>query len=281
MVPAVTSRKLALFRVLWRTVNALLIISLLLVGYTSVWEYSVRRYLKGFSDAIVPSPASPEEKIDSILTWIRSGAPRPLAPHADALSGRDPENTLNSSQLLTICGTATNAFLNLSRSAGLSSRRLLLLTPEHTTKHVVAEVLVDGRWIIVDPTYRTILRDAQGHTLTRKDLQNPVIFAQATSSIPGYLPGYSYQKFAHVRLARLPLDGLGLRYFLRKVYPTWDEDFDWSLLLERESFFFFFFLVRLLLAWYADHRLGVPRFHFRRHIVRAGATFFSPPEIEE
>ena len=73
---------------------------------------------------------------------------------------------------------------NLSRSAGLSARRLLLLTPERTTKHVVAEVLVDGRWIIVDPTYRTILRDAQGHTLTRKDLQNPAIFAQATGSHP-------------------------------------------------------------------------------------------------
>src|ERR1700688_450490 len=290
MVPAVTPRQVAIFRVLWRTVNALLIVSLLFVGYSTVWEYSVRRYLKGFSDAIVPSPATPEEKIDSILTWIRSGAPRPLAPNADALSGRDPENTLNSSQLLAICGTATNAFLNLSRSAGLSSRRLLLLTPEHTTKHVVAEVLVDGRWIIVDPTYRIILRDAQGHTLTRKDLQNPVTFTQATGGIPGYLPSYNYQKFAHVRLARLPLDGLGLRNFLRSVYPTWKEGFDWSLLLERESFFFFFvsslififfFLVRVLLAWYADHRLRVPRYRFRRNIVRAGATFFSPPEIKE
>ena len=290
MVPAVSPRKLALFRVLWRTVNGLFILALLFVGYSSVWEYSVRRYLKGFSDAIVPSSASPEEKIDSILTWIRAGAPRPSAPNLAALSNRDPEDTLNSSQLLAICGTATNAFLNLSRSAGLSSRRLLLLTPEYTAKHVVAEVLVDGRWIIVDPTYRTILRDAQGHTLTRKDLQNPVIFAQATSGIPDYLPGYNYQKFAHVRLARLPLDGLGLRYFLRRVYPSWDEDFDWSLLLERESFFFFFvsslifsflFIARLLLAWYADHHLRVPRYRFRRHIARAGATFFSPPEIKE
>jgi Transglutaminase-like superfamily len=290
MVPAVTSRQAAIFRVLWRTVNVLLIASLLFVGYSTVWEYSVRRYLKGFSDAIVPSPATPEEKIDSILTWIRSGAPRPAALNVDELSVRDPEDTLNYSQLLTICGTATNAFLNLSRSAGLSSRRLLLLTPEYTAKHVVAEVLVDGRWIIVDPTYRTILRDAQGHTLTRKDLQNPAIFTQATGGIPGYLPSYNYQKFAHVRLARLPLDALGLRNLLRRVYPTWEEDFDWSLLLERESFFFFFvsslififfFLVRVLLAWYADHRLRVPRYRFRRHIARAGATFFSPPEIKE
>jgi hypothetical protein len=289
-VPAVTPTQAAVFRVLWRTVNALLILSLLFVGYSATWEYSVRRYLKGFSDAIVPGSATPEEKINSILTWIRSGAPRPLAPHLDELSIRDPENTLNYSQLLTICGTATNAFLNLSRSAGLSARRLLLLNPQRTTKHVVAEVLVDGRWIIVDPTYRAILRDAQGHTLTRKDLQNPAIFTQATGGIPGYIPSYDYQKFAHVRLARLPLDGLGLRYILLRVYPSWEEDFDWSLLLERESFFFFFvsssvficfFMVRLLLAWYADYHLRVPRFRFRRHMVRAGATFFRPPEIEE
>jgi hypothetical protein len=289
-MPAVTPRQAAIFRTLWRTVNVLLIASLLLVGYSTVWEYSVRRYLKGFSEAIVPSPAKPEEKIDAILTWIRSGAPRPLAPNLDDLAVRDPETTLNYSQLLAICGTATNAFLNLSRSAGLTARRLLLLTPEHTTKHVVAEVLVDGRWIIVDPTYRVMLRDAQGHTLTRRDLQNPTVFAQATGGIPGYLPAYNYQKFAHVRLARLPLDGLGLRNFLRRVYPTWDEDFDWSLLLERESFFFFFvssmvfmflFIVRFLLAWYADYHLRVPRFRLRRHMVRAGATFLSPPEIEE
>jgi hypothetical protein len=289
-VPAVTPRQAAIFRVLWRTVNVLLMASLLFVGYSAAWEHSVRRYLKGFSDAIVPSSAAPEEKIDSILTWIRSGAPRPLAANLDELSERDPENTLNYSQLLTICGTATNAFLNLSRSAGLTSRRLLLLTPERTAKHVVAEVLVDGRWIIVDPTYRIILRDAQGHTLTRKDLQNPAIFAQATGGIPGYLPGYDYQTFAHVRLARLPLDGLGLRFLLRRVYPSWEEDFDWSLLLERESFFFFFvssvvfsflFMARLLLACYADYYLRAPRYRLRRHIARAGATFFSPPEIKE
>jgi Transglutaminase-like superfamily len=289
-VPAVTPHRVVIFRVLWRTVNALLIASLLFLAYSATWEYSVRRYLKGFSDAIVPGGAPNEEKVEAILTWIRSGAPRPLAPNLDELAIRDPETTLNYSQLLSICGTATNAFLNLARSAGIDARRLLLLTPEHNTKHVVAEVLVDGRWIIADPTYRIILRDAQGRTLTRKDLQNPAIFAQATGNISGYLPIYDYKNFAHVRITRLPLDGLGLRYLLRKFYPSWDEGFDWSLLLERESFFFFFvssvtfiffFIARILLAWYADHHLRVPRFQFRRHVALAGATFFSPPEIEE
>jgi hypothetical protein len=276
--------------VLWRATNVLLIASVLFLGYATMWEYSLRRYLKGFSDAIVPQTATSEQKVEAILTWIRSGPPRPLAPNPDELDFRNPENTLNYRQLLAICGTATNAFLNLSRSAGIDARRLLLLTPEHTTKHVVAEVHIDGRWIIVDPTFRVVLRDSMGHTLTRKDLQNPAIFQQATANLPNYLPDYNYQTFAHVRIARLPLDGLGLRRALTKTFPDWDEVFDWSLLLERESFFvlfsafllfLFFFSLRTVLAWYADHRARVPRYHLRRQVTRAGATFFFTPEIEE
>lgn len=279
-----------MFRVIWRTVNVLLIASLLFLGYATTWEYSERRYLKGFSDAIVPAASTPEEKVDAILTWMRTGPPRPLAAHPDQLAFRDPEITLNYRQLLAICGTATNAFLNLSHNAGLPARRLLLMTPEQNTMHVVAEVFIDGRWIIVDPTYRVVLRDGQGRSLTRKELQNPEIFTQATGVVPNYPSIFNYQNFAHVRIARLPLGALGLRRLLQKIYPTWDEDLDWSLLLERESFFFlfasaffvlFFFILRFLLAWYADNQWRVPRFRFRRHIVRAGATFFSTPEIEE
>jgi hypothetical protein len=254
------------------------------------WELSVRRYLKGFSDAIISASATPEQKIDAILSWMRSGPPRLVAPHPEELSQRDPETTLNYQQLLSICGTATNAFLNLSRSAGLNARRLLLLTPQRNTKHVVAEVLIDGRWIVVDPTYRVILRDAQGHSLTRKDLQNPAVFAEATSAIPRYLNEYNYEHFAHVRVARLPLDGLGLRKVLDTLAPGWDERVEWSLLLERESFFvlvasamatIFLLVMRLFLGWYADSRLSIPRFHFREHAFRAGEAFVTTPEIKQ
>jgi hypothetical protein len=43
----------------------------------------------------------------------------------------------------------------------------------------------------------------------------------------------------------------------------------------------FFLLVRALLAWYADSRLRIPRFHLREHMVRAGTAFFSTPEIKQ
>jgi hypothetical protein len=47
-------------------------------------------------------------------------------------------NTLNYTALLRGCGTATNAFENLADSSGLSTRRLLLVNPYHSAKHVVA-----------------------------------------------------------------------------------------------------------------------------------------------
>lgn len=278
-----------IFRSVWWASNALLIVAVVATVCSGVWEYSTRQYLKGFSDAVVPEASSPQQKVEAILAWMKSGPPRLEAHNLNELSPRDPQNTLNYRQLLQVCGSATNAFLNLARSAGLDSRRLLLLTPERTTDHVVAEILLDGRWVIVDPTYRLILKDAHGNLLTRKDLQNPEILRQATSVIPNYPPEYSYARFAHVRLAALPFQGTQLRRFLEYFFPGWDEYLDWGLLLERRSFFWLFLsvncliammMVRMILGWVADHRLQIPRFHLRTNLSRATAAFFSTPEIK-
>jgi hypothetical protein len=277
------------FRAGWWGTNILLAVAVASLIYSGWWEYSVRQYLRGFSDAIVPAAASPQEQVEAILEWMSNGPPRLVATNVADLSTRDPETTLNYRQLLSVCGSATNAFLNLSRSAGLNTRRLLLLTPEHRTKHVVAEVPIDGRWVIVDPSYRMMLHDAEGHLLTRKELQNPAIFAQATGVVPNYPPEYNYAQFAHIRIGRLPLDGLRLRSLLDWASPSWEESLDWSLLLERESFFclvmaaactLLFLALRFLLAWHADYRLRIPRFHLREHFLRAGAAFFGTPGIK-
>jgi len=277
------------FRAVWWGSNLLLVFSLFALLYTSIREFSVRRYLDGYSDAIVPNFLPPQEKVEAILKWMRAEPSRGIAEYPDKLGRRDPQMTLNYVQLLRICGTATNAFLNLARASELQVRRLLLLSPERNTKHVVAEVLVNQRWVIVDPTYRVIMKDAQGHLLTRRDLQNPALFEQAASAIPGYRREYSYENFAHVRLARLPMEGLHLRRVFDTIYPRWEEAVDWSLMLERESFFYlvlasvgamFLLLAREARAWYADSRLRIARFHLRQHVIRAGAAFFSTPEIK-
>jgi Transglutaminase-like superfamily len=279
-----------MFRAAWWGSNALLAVALLGLMYSGAREYSVRRYLDGFSDAIVPNFLPAEQKVEAILNWMRTEQSRGVTTNPDGLARRDPEMTLNYQQLLNVCGTATNAFLNLARSSDLQVRRLLLLTPDRKTKHVVAEVLIDGRWVIVDPMYRVMMRDLKGRSLTRKDLRNPATLAEATTAIPNYRKEYTYDQYAHVRVARLPLDGLHLRRALDSIDPGWDEAVDWSLLLERESFFYlvlsatatlFFLIARGMLAWYADRRLRIPRFRLREHMMRAGTAFISTPEIKE
>lgn len=276
-----------IFRTAWWGTNLLLAAAILSLIFACGWEHSVRRYLKGFSDAIVPEAAAPEQKVEAILEWMRHGPSRNSSPHPDDLATRDPENTLNYRELLDVCGTATNAFLNVGKSAGLHVRRLLLIGPDRRTKHVVAEVLIGERWIVVDPAFRTVLRDAQGRLLTRQQLQSPEVFEQATRSIRNYSPEYDYDDIAHVRLARVPLMGLGLRRVFDWIYPGWDEVFDWSLILERESFAalvvscaatIFLFLVRWALAWYADRRLHIPRMRLRAQLLRAGVALLSSPE---
>jgi len=283
------SRRHLLFRSTWWLCNALLLLAFVATLWSALEEYSVRRYLQGFSDAVVSEGATPQQKAEEILTWMKSGPPRLEAQDVTVLSPRDPQKTLNYRQLLEVCGSATNAFLNLSRSSGLNTRRLLLLTPDRHANHVVAEVDLDGRWVVVDPTFRTFMKDAKGNLLTRKDLQNPEIFREATSGLPGYLPEYRYDRFAHVRLAAIPFHGADLRRFADRILPGWDEYLDWSLLLERRSFMELFLsvnaligllLLRATLAWLADRRLKIPRFHLREHLGRATAALFTSPEIK-
>jgi Transglutaminase-like superfamily len=278
-----------IFRAFWWSTNALLALAIIAALATGMRELSVRDYLKGFSDAIIPEASTPHQKVDAILTWMRVGPPRLEATNTSALSAHDPTDTLNYRQLLEVCGSATNAFLNLARSSGVESRRLLLLNPDRTAKHVVAEVNLDDRWVIVDATYRVLMKDAHGNLLTRKDLQDPIIFQEAISQIPGYIPTYSYEKFAHVRVGALPFESSVIRRSLDKLLPGWDESLDWNLLLERRSFAYFFLavcalifflLLRIFLAWIADYRLRVPRLRLRTSLSRATMTFFSTPEIK-
>src|SRR5262249_17723905 len=135
------------FRAIWWAANALLALSIVATFFTAEWEQSVRDYLQGFSDAVIPEASAPRQKVEAILTWMSVGPPRYEAKDTASLSPRDPTDTLNYRQLLQVCGSATNAFLNLTRSADLESRRLLLLGPDRTAKHVVAEVKLDGRWV--------------------------------------------------------------------------------------------------------------------------------------
>jgi hypothetical protein len=83
------------FRSFWWAANAGLALSLFATLYKAIWEHSVRQYLKGFSDAIIPEGSSPRQKAEAILSWMSYGPPRREGPNTSALSTQDPTDALS------------------------------------------------------------------------------------------------------------------------------------------------------------------------------------------
>jgi len=228
--------------------SALVIAALALLVYGLAWNYSTHTFLKGFGDAIVPLEGSPQEKTEALLDWFRHEPERVSTPLAgsESLRDRDPVNIVQNKRLLKICGSATNAFMNLADVAGLRTRRLLLLARSGGAMHVVAEVQWGKRWVVVDPQQARVFTDRSGRALTKEELRDPGVFRDAISRIPGYSPTYTFERTAHLRLQRIPLLGNPLRRTLDRLSPGWEEAVDWGYFLENPSLWPIFVSLPLL-----------------------------------
>jgi len=278
------------FRAVSFSVNILLIASVLLTLLGVAWEYSTRLYLSGFSNAVLPFASSPVQKVNAILTWMDQGPARQTEYYSDDNENRDPIDTLNYKELLGVCGTATNAFVNLASAGGIDSRRLLLLDPQGmSTNHVVAEVLLDGRWIIVDPTFHIILKDSAGHFLTKEQLARPEVFEDATRGIPHYDASYNYEHTAFIHFARVPVVGHFLQAKLNPVLLEWQERVNWTMFLERQSYSTFIVGLALLcvasglrrlVSWFGRQHSIVPISPWEQ-LRHGGIALFSATPAEE
>jgi hypothetical protein len=206
--------------------------------YGLAWNYSTRRYLKGFADAIVPLAGSPKEKTEALAEWFRHEPLRAVPPVSGSNSlmyDRDPVTIVQDTRLLEICGSASNAFMNLADAAGLKVRRLLLLNKLGNVSHVVAEVQWDDRWVVVNPQQGLIFKDHLGRALTKEELRDPEVFRDAISNMPGYSPTYTFERTIHLRLKRIPILGDPLRRGLDHFVPGWEEATNWAYLPENPS----------------------------------------------
>jgi hypothetical protein len=258
-------------------------VALLCTIGTGEREYSVRKYLSGFSNAVVPEAAASREKVEAVLAWMSNGPPRLEAN--EILSPHDPTDSP------ATAGGAWKRYECFPEPVAQCGTGDAAAVAAHTRTDCRARGSRGAarRCIIVDPTYRVMLNDAQGNLLTRKDLHNPATFLEATSQIPKCLPEENYENYAQVRLSSVPLHGFHIREQIDRFFPGGDEYLDWSLLLERRSFLFFFLsvnalvgllILRVILGVLADRHFRVPRFRLGNKPSRAIAAFFSAPEIK-
>jgi hypothetical protein len=230
--------------------RVLILAALALFVYSAAWNFSTRRYLRGFADAIIPLAGSQEEKTEALVAWFHHepGRKDPATSGSSTqLIDRDPTHIVRDMHLLQIRGSASNAFMNLADASGLKVRRLLLLDQSGGTMHVVAEVQWGDRWIVVNPQQGLIFKDHLGRALTKAELHDPAVFQDAISRMPGYSPTYNFEHTIHVRLKRIPILGGPLRSVLDRFVPEWEEAINWSYLPENPALWLMVISLLLLL----------------------------------
>lgn len=275
-----------LFRLILKVTDFLTLATVLAILYCVAWSYSTQRYVDAFSDAIVPVSGTPEQKIQAILDWMAHPPGRFVNGITGTPNDRNPIDTLNYEALLQVCGTATNAFINLADTSDLRARRLLLLDANGGTKHVDAEVWIAGKWWVIDPTFRVILRGPDGAMLTRRQLASPAVFAAATRTIPRYDASYNFERTAHIRVAAIPLIGNLAGRALDSMIPGWQDSATLSLIVERNSLLaltasliagLLLVFIHFSLRSYGKRRLGIHRREIMARLLCAVRGFMNSP----
>jgi hypothetical protein len=262
--------------------RVLVFVGIALLAYGLAWNYSTHRYLEGFADAIIPLVGTPEQKSEALLDWLRN-APERRGGELDHASPRDPVGVVQDARLLKVCGSASNAFINLGEAVGLKTRRLLLLSADGGSKHVVVEVQWGDRWAVVDPSFRAVFRDRSGRPLTKEELRNPEVFQDAISRIPNYNPDYTFERTVHLRLSRIPVIGTFLRRTLDFLFPRWEEMANWGYLPEHPSLwpivmsiplFLLGIVIGVIAGRYSCAQIGPKTFGFRKLLVETSRVFY-------
>jgi len=100
--------------------------------------------------------------------------------------------------------------------------------------------------------------------------------------IPHYDPRYSFERTAHVRLARLGFIGTPIQKTLDSLIPGWDNSVTITLILERESLAamvvaiaLFLSLLRFSLRWYGEKHLLTCSMRMRHRLRDAYQAFLN------
>ncbi len=115
--------------------------------------------IKRLAERITTGKKTEREKAEALFRWTRDNIEYDIVPMVGA------RDVIRKSKKIAMCFDKTNVFVALARSIGIPTRYLLLdcelktneLAAERNVspkaKHIVAEALVDNKWVIVDPSF--------------------------------------------------------------------------------------------------------------------------------
>ncbi len=137
-----------------------------------VWWVEAYDYVQGLAwahrivHAVAPASLPPDVRVKRLAIWafdhfLSKGIPLPLQEDHFFNTARRGYGT---------CDQLAHVLATLYWSAGYPARLLMLRDAQGVSPHTVAQVLVNHRWVLVDPSFKVIFQDRQGRLLTVEDL---------------------------------------------------------------------------------------------------------------
>jgi len=143
------------------------------------------------ADRLVAGTPGDRERLESLMEWTYENVrPQYAAPNRVV-----PDNYLDIVRRgHGYCDQSAHVFATLAYHAGYDSRLLFLRAPDGVSPHTVAEVEVDGSWILVDPWMGEIFVDTNGQLAGVEDLGVSATLAEGYRLIDARLDEGHFQR---------------------------------------------------------------------------------------
>jgi hypothetical protein len=125
------------------------------------------RFFRNTAHRLVAETSTDSERLSALMTWTHEN----VRPQYAA-----PERVVADTFVDIVrrghgyCDQTAHVFATLAHFAGYDVRLLFLRRPDGVSPHTVAEVLVDDRWVIVDPWLGVLFRERSGRLAGRGEL---------------------------------------------------------------------------------------------------------------
>jgi hypothetical protein len=207
----------------------------LLSALFTLWQFALfagdNHFVDGICAAVVRPDQSSEERAMSLFRWVSrydaaAATPATAPETGPARAARSRPFGLVTPRAVAEhrdyfrenCGRKAWLLAVLARRAGLEARELRLCDASHAARHVVAEIRIDGRWSVFDPTAGLDFRRDDGQLATVADMKDPGLLAANARRVPAYDTRrwqFTYPERLHFE--KVPLIGGALRPLAARV----------------------------------------------------------------
>jgi hypothetical protein len=133
-------------------------------------------FFRRTAERLVAAKATHRERLEALMGWAHENVRPTYAAPTRVVADNFMDIVRRG---YGSCDQTAHVFATLAHYAGYDVHLLFLRAPDGVSPHTVAEVRIDGRWVLVDPFLPTLFLDRDGHLASVADLGTTAAIPEA------------------------------------------------------------------------------------------------------